>query len=432
MYFLEKITGKIFKESFIRKVAIVAGGTALGHIIGVLASPVLTRLFSPEEFGIFSAFTSFGGMLASFVCLAYERAIPIPAEEEDSLALSAVAILSSTLIGISLFGILLMLNLMKLNIKVIRELGFYIYLLPLFVTSLGIYQVFTYLAIRFDCFNDLAKTRIWQKTVGTAMQIIGGMSGMGTLALILGGIIGQGGGSWYLKKKVVGNDLKKIRGISCKKAFFVLKRYKNFPFLAAPAALMNVAANDLVPIFLLSSYGGEVAGFFALGQRVIQVPLSFISQAVSQVYVGEVTKLKYSDPQALLLLLHNTTRQLAVIGFFPCAVLFFWGADIFAFIFGSQWYEAGTYVQVLAALEYIRFIVTPLSQLNALEKQRIVFGWNLLRLLGVFSAFYISSLLKVAPTVSLRYYVVAMAFLFALNYFLFYREVVRLIKNSSF
>lgn len=432
MTFLKKIKMKFSKESFIKKVTIVAGGTALGHVIGVLVSPILTRLFSPEEFGIFSVFTSFGGMLVSFACLAYERAIPIPEEEEDSLALGLVSVFLSLFIGGLLLSVLIILKSIELDIKVINQLGIYAYLLPFFVISLGIYQVFTCLAIRFDRFKDLARTRVWQKTLGATTQIVGGIAGMGTFALILGGMIGQGGGSWYLKKKIIGKGFYRVKEISHKKMLFVLKRYKNFPLLSAPAALMNVAANNLVPIFLLAFYGGEVAGFFALGQRVIQTPLSFISQAVSQVYVREVTKLKYTNPQALLPLLYVTTKRLAMVGFFPCAILVFGGVKLFTLIFGSQWYEAGVYVQILAILEYVRFIVSPLSQLNALEKQMTVFVWNLLRIIGVLLSFSASSFFDVTPIRSLSFYVTVMVFLFILNYLLFRKAIINLINDSDF
>ncbi|MDD4266200.1 MAG: oligosaccharide flippase family protein [Aminobacterium colombiense] len=432
MPFFKKMKEKFLRESFIKKVTIVAGGTALGHIIGVLASPILTRLFTPEEFGVFSVFSSLGGMLASFACLAYERAIPIPEEEEDSLALGVVGVFLSVLIGCLLFSALIILNSIKLDIKVIKQLGIYVYLLPLYVISLGIYQVFTYLAIRFDRFKDLARTRVWQRLIGTATQIAGGIGGMGTLALILGGMIGQSGGSWHLKKKIIGKGFNKIKKISCKKVYFVLNRYKNFPVLSAPAALMNVASNSLVPIFLLSFYGSEVAGFFALGQRVIQTPLSFISQAVSQVYVREVTKLKYTNPQALLPLLYVTTKRFAIVGFFPCAILGVWGASLFSFVFGSQWHQAGVFVQILAVLEYVRFVVSPLSQLNALEKQDTVFVWNLLRLIGVLLSFGISSFLNVTPIKSLSFYVIVMIFLFLLNYLLFHKAIINLINDSSY
>ncbi len=431
MTFFKKIKMKFSKESFIKKVTIVAGGTALGHVIGVLVSPILTRLFSPEEFGIFSVFTSLGGMLASFACLAYERAIPIPEEEEDSLALGLVSVFLSLFIGGLLLSVLIILKSIELDIKVINQLGIYAYFLPLFVISLGIYQVFTYLAIRFDRFKDLARTRVWQKMLGATTQIIGGFAGMGIFALILGGMIGQGGGSWHLKKKIIGKGFNKVKEISHKKVFFVLKRYKNFPLLSAPSVLMNVAANNLVPIFLLSFYGGEVAGFFALGQRVIQTPLSFISQSVTQVYIGELAKRKIIDPKSILTLFDKTTLQLAFIGILPCLVIGVCGGGIFEYVFGQRWHNAGVYMQVLVMKEYIKFIVSPVCQFAVLEKQGVSFFWNLLRLIGVIFSFYLASNLQLFPTTYLKYYVLIMIFLYFLSYLLFRKEILNFIININ-
>lgn len=428
MYF-KKIKINFFKETFLKKISIVVGGTALGNLIAVIASPVLTRLFSPQEFGIFSVFISLGGLFSSFACLSYERAIQIPRIEEESFVLAIISIIFSIVVGVLLFALFLLINFLELNIKIINQLNFFVYILPIFVVSSSIYNAFSCLAIRLDKFTDLAKTRVWQKIIGTSVQILCGIASFGTIGLIFGGIIGQSGGSWNLKKKLIGKGFSKIKSIPYGNFIFLIKRYKNFPMFSAPAALMNVAANDLLPIFLLSFYNGEVAGFFALGQRVIQTPLSFISEAVSQVYVREVAKLKYDDPKSLLPLLYNTTKRMAIIGILPCVAVFLGGGRMFALIFGNHWHEAGVYSQILSILVYIRFIVAPLCQLNVLEKQKTVLLWNFLRLSGVLICMVFAYLQNMNPILFLKSYLFIMILLYGLNYVLYRKAVIEQVNS---
>ena len=60
------------------------------QIIGILLIPLITRLYSPDDFGVFQLFLSISGILISFSCLAYQFAIMLPKEDEDSGQISLV------------------------------------------------------------------------------------------------------------------------------------------------------------------------------------------------------------------------------------------------------------------------------------------------------------------------------------------------------
>jgi O-antigen/teichoic acid export membrane protein len=45
--------GRLLPESaFLRKLSVLASGSILGQVLVILSSPFLTRLFTPEEFGV--------------------------------------------------------------------------------------------------------------------------------------------------------------------------------------------------------------------------------------------------------------------------------------------------------------------------------------------------------------------------------------------
>ena len=79
-----KIKSSAHINSFFKNVAILVSGASLGQVIIVLSSPIITRLYSPEDFGIFALFSAVLGIVAVVGALRYELAIPLPESENKS------------------------------------------------------------------------------------------------------------------------------------------------------------------------------------------------------------------------------------------------------------------------------------------------------------------------------------------------------------
>ena len=88
------------KNRFARSVSFLAGGTAAGQAITVLAAPLLTRLYSPEDFGLLAVYTSLLMTIGVIASLRYQLAIPLPKSDEEA---AHVVVLSLFIVlGISL------------------------------------------------------------------------------------------------------------------------------------------------------------------------------------------------------------------------------------------------------------------------------------------------------------------------------------------
>jgi O-antigen/teichoic acid export membrane protein len=132
-------------------------------------------------------------------------------------------------------------------------------------------------------------------------------------------------------------------------------------------------------------YGAEVAGWFALGQRVIAAPLNIVVDSVAQVYFGEAARLSRSDPKAMRRLFFKLTARLALVGGLPVVMVCAMAPWFFPFVFGKGWETAGRYAQILGPMFAVRLAVVPISQtLNILEKQHWFFAWQATRMgLGI-------------------------------------------------
>src|SRR5690625_6821617 len=77
-------------------------GSGFSKLIGVAVIPILTRVYSPEEYGVMAVYVSFVAILSPMLTLRYIQAIPLPKKNLAAMHLVFIAFL---LIGI--FSVLL-------------------------------------------------------------------------------------------------------------------------------------------------------------------------------------------------------------------------------------------------------------------------------------------------------------------------------------
>ena len=170
---------------------LLAGGTVIGQGMGILAAPLLTRLYSPTDFGVLVIYSSFLGILGAVTSLRYEWAIPLPKHDADAatlVALSGFALIISTAliaVGVVFFGETLFSRLNEVHAIAYR------WLIPIGAFAVGMYQILNYWAIRYRHFKSVAKTKISQGVSMSITQLTLGYFSLGPLGLLLGDIVGR-------------------------------------------------------------------------------------------------------------------------------------------------------------------------------------------------------------------------------------------------
>jgi len=410
---------KLHEKGFIRNVALISSGTFFAQLLNIAATPLLTRLYTPEDFGILAVYAS----LLSLVVIGawrYQLAIPLPEEETDAanlLVLSGLALLSTTLlvaVGVWLLGaqIAAWTN--------TPELEKYLWLLSPGFLMAGCYQIFNYWAIRQKAYGHLAQTKLSQGLGQVITQLALGAINLRPLGLLVGDVIGRASGSGRLAALALKDHQAAFRQVSLAKVLYVARRYWRFPFFSSPSALLNTAGLQLPTVLIAAHYGQQIAGWFMLGQRVIAIPMVLVGVSVSQVYLSEAAQLATVSPRRLQQLYFKTARRLFMIGILPIAGLGVFAPWLFSVVFGEAWLEAGKYVQLLAVMFLVQFVVTPLSQtLNVLERQDWQLAWDAGRLIVVVGSLQLSASLALSARAALFFYGAVMLFsyccLFLLN-----------------
>ena len=391
----KKLASALPKGQFVRSVTVLTGGTTLGQAIVVLASPILTRLYTPEDFGVLAVYSSILGVISVIASLRYELAIPLSEKDTDAanlLALSfLIVVFMSLLVGIGTW---------LLGNQVVRwtnapALLPYLWLLPVGIFMLGTYNVFNYWAIRKQAFTQIACTKLNQGVGSVITQIVFGILKPGPLGLLTGRVVGQAAGITTLAMLVYKKDKEALKAVCPSQIRYMAACYRRFPLFSSTAALFN-ALGLQIPVILLSVfYGAQVVGQFALVQRVFGIPLSLIGTSVSQVYFSRASLQTRTDVQGLPNLFYTVAKRLALLGLIPTVIIVTVGPLLFVFIFGDQWWQAGVYARFMAIMFLSAFVATPLSYtFSVLERQDLSLIWNVSRLLLSTGGLYIAHLFR--------------------------------------
>ena len=358
---------------FLRATTLLAGGTAAGQLIALLASPVISRLYSPAEAGTLGTFATVLSCIAPIACLRYEAAIALPKEEERATRLLVLCVLGSLSVALATAVFLAFFGGWLANVCHDPSLVKFLWLMPISLAGVGVYQAFNYWAVRQREFGLAARTKIVQGTVQAGCQVGLGLAKTGTLGLILGDVLGRvsGAGSiaWLAwrqhKAQVLATKLADVKEVA--------EEYRLFPLVSGPATLLHTATSNFT-LVLAPLYGPVVYGFYYFGTRFLWGPVSLVGQAMAQVYLGEASRWAREDPVRLLRAFDQIVRRLALFGLVPFGLLALFGAPLTSLVFGKQWYQAGVLVQIQAVSWWAMFVVGPvLNTLNILQKQ----SWQL-------------------------------------------------------
>lgn len=383
------------KGSFGHNVLVMFVGTALGQLGPVLAAPILTRLYTPEMFGIQGAFTAALFIAAVVAALRYEMAIPLTKTEDDVANMIALCFLA--LIGMTSFFSLLLwfFEPTRFAWASLGTIEPYRWWFPLGFLALGTYQILVYVATQQNDFKTIAATKLYQGVAGPLSQILMGLAHFGAIGLIIGFVIGQSMGTSQFIRRLIIQQWAKMRAVNWQSIRALAVRYKNFPLLSSWAGLISAAGSGtMLALALPALYSSTVAGYVFLTDRVIGRPLLMISTSILQVYVGETAKIATTNPAAVRRrFLQLLTVQTGIVSFWLLAVNLA-AVWFFPLVFGAEWIEAVPYLQVLSIALLPQLVTHALTHtLQMLERQKLSAVWEVCRMLAVLIALVGASML---------------------------------------
>lgn len=378
------------KNEFAKNVLTLMTGTVLAQAVPIAIIPILTRIFTPEDFGLFALYGAFVAVVGVIATGRYEIAIMLPVNHEEARVLlqasALVALLISLIISIPLITWNKEIAIFLGN----QEIAPWLYLVPISVFLTGIYQSLTYWNNRQKKFKNTAISRVNQSFCQGASQTIFGFLQIAG-GLIWGHFMGIISSLMYLlgKDKTYKKIVQEINKQEIKQQ---LVRYKKFPKYGIVGELCDASAMQM-PVFMLTKfYSSAITGMFSLTFRVLNMPTSIIASAIGQVLFQKVVEISHTAPERLNKYIIKIFLLLFIIYLPAVPILFIWGEPLFGLVFGEEWRQAGTYAGYLVVAVAIRFAVSPISTVLGLEKniKKGVF-WQVLYLCTITPTLYFGS-----------------------------------------
>jgi O-antigen/teichoic acid export membrane protein len=362
-------------------------GTTIAQAIPIAISPILTRIYTPEDFGVFALYMSIASIIAAVATGRYELAIMLPKKDEDAVNIVVLSIGISFMISVFCFLIIYIFNSDISSLFENSEISTWLYFIPFTVMLTGLYQSFNFWHNRSKNYKNLSKARIMQSTTTAGTNLTMGTLIMGPIGLVLGNLFGQITSIFYLAKKTYLLDKKVfIENISFIKILTLAKRYKKFPQYDALATLFNISAHQSAHIFFNIFFGAISSGYYYLVQKIFGLPILLIAASIQDVFKEKMTIIYNSGGNSREFFI-NTLKKLFLLALIPSVLIYFFAVDVFMFFFGEQWKSAGEFVQILTPAFFLRFISFPLSFMFYIaEKQHYnIIGQFLLLVVILFS-----------------------------------------------
>ena len=349
---------KWIKNEFIIDVAKLSIGTIAGRGIAFISLPILTRIYSPDDFGLLAALLALISSISVIAALRFDVAIPLAKTDEKGAALLVLSYITLSIFTLALILALILINAWGINFSLIENIKDYIWLLPLGVIITSGYSIAQNWSTRKRYFNTISRTKVTQSIFGVGTMVTLGVIYHSPIGLLIGNIFQLGLGSLRLLLEAIKRDKTTFKKITPLKIKQCLHENKKYPLYSAPDALANTIGSQ-IPIILIASFSHAEAGALHLAMQILLIPMSLIGGSVAQVYMsrsGEKT-----NPEILSNLTADVLQKMMLIGIGPLIFLGIIAPSLFPKLFGQEWTRAGQVATLFTPWMALHFICAPIS-----------------------------------------------------------------------
>lgn len=375
--------------AFLRNTAVVFGGNAAARFITIALVPLITRIYSPDAYGVFATIIAVSSIATAVSSLRYQNAVMLPKDERDAHGLTVLCGLIVTILSACSACVLVLVKITAPGVFD-QHLPFSFALaIPLLVLFDGHSQVASIWRLRRGEFRRLAASKVSAATADRLTTIflgVGGSNGAG--GLIAGRMVQHTVGLVVLFTGRRRTRCKPSRdsGLEIAEKIRLAKKYREFPKYSADALIQSAVTQ--APLILTAAIFSPLeTGLFALTRRVCSEPLQVLGDSLAKSFHQKASQdfRSGTDIQKTALQLYHSVLALC---FLPLIFFAFLLADALDVVFGQNWIGVGSYIHLLMPLFGGFFIMRPFSiffDLLGKQKERMLF--NLASLMGLLLCF---------------------------------------------
>ncbi|HCU7585085.1 TPA: type 8 capsular polysaccharide synthesis protein Cap8K [Staphylococcus aureus] len=405
---------KFIGDSFLM---ILSSGIA--QVILIITTPIITRLYSPTEFGEFTIFSNIAMILIPIINVRYDLLIVNTKNDRSANILSQISFLISLLILLILIPIFAISAWLYPNFI----LDFIFIIIMLFLVSLT--NIFTNYLNKERKYKVLSLINVFRAGSMALLQIIFGLLALGSLGLIIGFSLSYIAGI-TLGYKTFKKHFNIVRDKEETKALFL--ENKNQLVYSTPSILLNSLSFSVVVFFIGILYTNTEVGIYGMAIRVLGIPVTIISLGLSKIFMQQANDyyIEYGNFRNLLLKFSSILVIVSIILYVP---LYLFSEELVNILLGHSWVDAITVIKIVIPLFVIRLIVSTVSlSVIVLQKQQLELILQALFLIGTTATFVISKMLNL----TFLNFVSINTVVLIVSYMIFFIALYYFAKNKQF
>lgn len=338
--------------------AFLLSGSGINIAIQIIVSPILTRIYGPEAYGIFSIFNAICTNLALLATIRLPQAILLPKQENDFHALMRLALLSSLVVSSLLFITLYFFGEFVLRFFQADSLIKFYYLIPFMVLLLSLNQILGQWQYRLSAFK---KSVVIDTSVLVGVRffnlVFGLISKGHSLGLVLGDVLGKIIGSVLSWQLIIRKDIANLFvNVSKDQLKKTLIEYKQYPLYNLPGLWMGMISEQLPVFFFSHVFGIRAIGLLALATSMLDLPKRLLAYSVSSVFYKKAVDLNQKSGTELQQFVKQMFYTFLLVCMVPYASVIVFGPELFSFVFGSDWAISGKFAQYLAVYAMLELL----------------------------------------------------------------------------
>ncbi|MCD4811905.1 oligosaccharide flippase family protein [bacterium] len=415
---------KYFTNSrYKRNVLVLGSGRIIAQLLPILVTPLLTRCYSPNDFGIFGVYITIVTIFSMVSNGRYCLAILLPKKDTEARELVIISSVCSFLVSLIFTMVIVFKGEYIFSLFNVPLLNEYKILIGLSVLFVALYEAIYYYALRNKKYKIIARNVVIQAIILITIRLFGGYSGFTESGLMVSFLIGYIV-AYFLLLLALKIKFKGImRSIKFKK---ILLRYVKFPKFSLLADLLSRLAEMFPNIGMNMVFGNSNAGYLAMSDKILGSPLWFVTSSVGDVFKQEASE-QYREKGSCSEIFIKTSQSLFLLGIIPFLLIFLLVPSTIPFLLGDEWVLVGQYIQIFCIMFFARFVVTPVSYVvYIVNKQNMNIFFQGLKFFVVVISFIVGYY-----THNLKMTLMIWSLLTTLCYLVIYLTSLRLSKGSS-
>jgi len=350
--------------SFRRNSLIMSSGSIINIIVAFLLTPIVTRLYTKEEFGVFYIYASIVAIGTILINGMYPHAFVVPKFQRAFIALLKFC-LSITFLGVAIFTVILVFF-GKWFLELIGGHDLYAlwYLLPIGLLVSALNVIFINWNVRRKEFKRNASSQVVMSSSRKGIEILHGVTLGGIFSgLIYADMISKFLGTLTLGTNNIFRDFKKFKVVTFSDQKEVLKEFRKYPTYIMGSNFLNKITSD-IPLYLLAfGFGDGAVGAFGFANQMLNIPITVIGNSIAPVYFQRANELYLNNPESLRKFTLTTYTKMLIVGSLTFGLIFGFGDVLFSFVFSNDWELAGQFAMILSAYYVFKLISSPFARI---------------------------------------------------------------------